>query len=113
MVLEPAADGYRPSLLPDGRPRLLSEKEVTSYFEQIGRNTRYNIHAEETLADNFSLLVQGAEEVPTPEILTRLLEVIQSGAPAMQGRPGTRVSPAPQKNPSRPKSSPAINSLKP
>ena len=113
MVLEPAADGYRPSLLPDGRPRLLSEKEVAGYFEQIGRNTHYNIHAEETLADNFSMLVQGAEKVPTPEILTRLLDVIQSGLPATQGRPGAKAPPPPEKTASQAVSSSPTNPLKP
>ncbi len=97
MALEPSADGYQPNLLPGGEPRLLSETEVAGYFEQIGRNTRYNIHPEETLADNFSLLVQGAEKVRTPEILTRLLKVIQPGKAAAQSRPGVKASPASKK----------------
>jgi hypothetical protein len=113
MVLESSADGYRPGLLPNGQPRLLSEKEVTGYFEQIGRNTRYNIHAEETLADNFMLLVQGAGSVPTPEILTQLLEVIQSGRPAAQGRPGAKTPATPENAVFHTKSASATNALKP
>jgi len=41
------------------RPKLLQLREVSRFFEQVGRNTNYIIHPEEILADNFALLVTG------------------------------------------------------
>jgi hypothetical protein len=111
MVLEPAAGGYRPSLTTNGEPRLLSEEEVTGYFEQIGRNTSYYIHPEETLAVNFVFLVQGNESLPTPRILTRLREAIEAAKPAPPGRSGAKTSPAPKSSASQIKSSPQTNTL--
>jgi hypothetical protein len=48
--------------------------------EQIGRNTGYVIHAEEILASNFELLVQGAPNAPSPEVLERIREVLVRAA---------------------------------
>ncbi len=52
--------------------------EVSGFFEQVGRNTRYIIHPEEILADNFSLLVLGESAVPSPEILQKLDAIFSS-----------------------------------
>lgn len=63
-----------------GRPLLLDADEVDDYWTQIGRNTRYNIHPEETLADNFSLLVLRdgkTDGLPTPRILEDLQRVLR------------------------------------
>ncbi|MDQ5978673.1 MAG: hypothetical protein QG602_1647 [Verrucomicrobiota bacterium] len=54
--------------------------EVSGFFEQVGRNTRYIIHPEEILADNFSLLVLDAPNVPSPEILRKMDAVLSAGA---------------------------------
>ena len=43
---------------------------------QIGRNTRYIIHPEEILADNFVLLVRGERKVRTPRIIDDLQRVL-------------------------------------
>lgn len=59
-------------------PRLLQLGEVTGYYERVGRNTRYVIHPEEIVADNFAMLVTGVEQIPSPEILARVREVIAS-----------------------------------
>jgi hypothetical protein len=42
----------------------------------VGRNTDYIIHPEEILAENFALLVLGAGNVPSPEVLTRMREAL-------------------------------------
>lgn len=60
------------------QPLLYSMSEVEGYYEKIGRNTNYVIHPEEIMADNFALAVMGKKEVPNPEILDRLLEVLSS-----------------------------------
>ncbi len=53
--------------------------EVSGFFEQVGRNTRYIIHPEEILADNFSLLVLGESPVASPEILQKMESVLPAG----------------------------------
>jgi hypothetical protein len=54
---------------------------VSSYHEQIGRNTGYIIHPEEVLADNFALLLLGRTAVKSPHILDRL----RASLPAADG----------------------------
>jgi hypothetical protein len=51
---------------------LLDAANVPEYFTAIGLNTRYIIHPEEILADNFILLVRGERNVRTPRILEEL-----------------------------------------
>jgi hypothetical protein len=53
-------------------PQLVAPGQVSGLFEQIGRNTQYVIHPEETLADNFAELVIPGRQVPSPEILRKL-----------------------------------------
>jgi hypothetical protein len=66
---DPAA--ARP-LLRDGSPVLVPFNRVRGFFEQVGNNTNYTIHAEEILASNFELLVLGEQDVPSPVILERM-----------------------------------------
>ena len=49
---------------------------VPEYAAAIGLNTRYIIHPEEILADNFELLVRGGRRVRTPRILEELQRVL-------------------------------------
>ncbi len=55
---------------------LLDAANVPEYFGAIGLNTRYIIHPEEILADNFILLVRGERKVRTPRILDELQRVL-------------------------------------
>jgi hypothetical protein len=55
---------------------LLDAATVPEYFAAIGLNTRYIIHPEEILADNFILLVRGERTVRTPRILSDLQRVL-------------------------------------
>jgi hypothetical protein len=66
---DPAA--ARP-LLRDGSPVLVPFNRVGGFFEQVGSNTNYTIHAEEILASNFELLVLDERDVPSPVILERM-----------------------------------------
>jgi hypothetical protein len=66
--------GLLPVLDSAGKPLLHEVSQVPGYLELLGRNTRYIIHPEEVLADNFSLLVFDAQDVPTPELLQKLDE---------------------------------------
>ncbi len=58
------------------QPRLVDFGEVRGFYEQVGRNTEYVIHPEEILADNFAMLVLQNQNVPSPEILQKLREVL-------------------------------------
>lgn len=71
LEVEPAGDGWRLALS-NGEPMLHAAETTPSYLETIGRNTRYIIHPEEVLADNFVLLVQGQTDVASPQILAEL-----------------------------------------
>ena len=55
---------------------LLDAGSVPEYFGAIGLNTRYIIHPEEILADNFVFLVRGERKVRTPRILDELERVL-------------------------------------
>ena len=79
LAIEPdhAAAGERwRAKLENGQPDLLDPKSVESYHEQIGRNTNYIIHPEEVLADNFSMLVRGKLDVPTPRVLDEMRKAL-------------------------------------
>ena len=43
--------------------------EISGFFEQVGMNTPYIIHPEEILADNFTLLLAGKQNVLSPDLL--------------------------------------------
>lgn len=58
------------------RSQLLAVREVSGFFEQVGRNTKYIIHPEEILADNFALLMMDEDNVPSPEILKKMRAVL-------------------------------------
>jgi hypothetical protein len=79
MEIEQGANGWQP-VIRDGRPVFHQPADVGNFFEQIGRNTGYIIHPEEVLADNFVLLMQGKQDVPNPEILTRMAETLRREA---------------------------------
>jgi len=61
----------------DGKAWLLEGEVMPSYLARIGSNTSYIIHPEETLAENFVLLVNRAEGVPTPRILQEMRNLLE------------------------------------
>lgn len=60
----------------DGKSRLIDLKDAPDFFAQIGRNTGYIIHAEEIMADNFALAARESVEVPSPELLAQIREIL-------------------------------------
>jgi len=50
---------------------------VPDYLARLGGNTQYIFHPEETMADNFALLVTG-RSVPNPELLKRVAAALQT-----------------------------------
>ena len=83
LVVERTGNGTAQPVYDSGGPRLVDVKQVSGFFEQVGRNTTYIIHPEEILADNFALLVLGDRNVRSPEVLTRIRSALTgSGASA-------------------------------
>ena len=62
-----------------GAPVFHEVVNLPSFKKQIGNNTRYLIHPEEILADNFSFLITG-HDVTNPEVLQRIKDLI-AGSP--------------------------------
>jgi hypothetical protein len=59
------------------KPRFMEARQVTGFFEQVGRNTQYIIHPEEILADNFALFVLQEQDVPSPEVIEKLTATLR------------------------------------
>ncbi|MFT5162118.1 MAG: hypothetical protein ACI9FJ_000686 [Alteromonadaceae bacterium] len=58
-------------------PQLLGVKQVSGFFEKIGRNTGYIIHPEEILAENFALLLSGSKNAKTPGLLIKIKHILE------------------------------------
>lgn len=86
-VLIPLGDTFVPDVT-DGKTVMVNINDVPDFNDRMGLNTGYVIDPEECLADNFYMAINGftptAEmpELPNPEIIEKILEVIKtSNAP--------------------------------
>lgn len=69
----------------DGQePKLVDMKQVSGFFEQVGKNSEYNFHPEEILAYNFALLVLRERNLPSPAIIKMLEGILQKKRNAEQ-----------------------------
>lgn len=77
MVLEQENGRWTPKLV-GGEPVLrLPHKPSKPYFDQIGRNTRYIIHPDEILADNFVIMaLNQTRGVETPRVPDEMRKVL-------------------------------------
>jgi hypothetical protein len=76
-VVEPRGEEAVAIPLNDGlSPRLVDVRKVSGFMEQVGKNTRYIIHPEEILADNFVLLILEERNVPSPDIINKIRMVL-------------------------------------
>ncbi len=73
-------DGRRQARIVNGQPVLHDPDAVPDYHEQIGRNTKYIIHPEEVLADNFVYLINGRQELASPRVVAGMAEVFKAAA---------------------------------
>ncbi len=71
MKVEQQAGRWRPVLI-DGEPVLIAPDQSKSFAEQIGQNTKYIIHPDEILADNFVHLIMQTEKLASPQIVERM-----------------------------------------
>ena len=83
----------QPAVYTDDNTRVLDPKSVTGFFEQVGKNTNYIIHPEEILADNFSFLLLEKPDLPSPEVVAKMKEVLAK-APSQARQDQTRLSKA-------------------
>lgn len=74
-LLQNKNDTWQPVFL-DGYPVFLDPENIDMYWSKIGRNTQYIIHPEEIMASNFELLMLKEKDVPNPEILEKMKEVL-------------------------------------
>jgi hypothetical protein len=56
-------------------PEFAGQGELGGFLEQIGLNTKYTLHPDEILADNFALLITGEGEVKSPDILKKMADI--------------------------------------
>lgn len=63
-----------------GNPILLDPKQISSFHQQIGRNTKYIIHPDEVLADNFMYLMTQKPDLPNPGIISKIAELLAAPA---------------------------------
>jgi len=64
------------AILKDSQPILLKPDAVEGFYEQIGRNTSYIIHPEETLANNFVHLMSDRKPLANPEIPKKIEKLL-------------------------------------
>ena len=64
------------STLKDSKPLLLKPDAVEGFYDQIGRNTAYIIHPEETLANNFVHLMLKKQDLKNPEIPKKIEQLL-------------------------------------
>ena len=68
-------------ILRDDKPVMFQPREVEGFFEQIGNNTSYILHPEETLANNFVFLITKKQGLANPEIPEKIKAVLQKPEP--------------------------------
>lgn len=77
LEIEQVGEKWQPKLR-DGLPLLQSPNAVPDFHRQIGGNTGYIIHPEETLADNFWMLVLGRKDLPDEWVIEKMREILLS-----------------------------------
>lgn len=56
---------------------VVAQQEVENFYDQVGRNTDYTIHPEETSADHFTLaMTKDYSDIPNPELVDKLVEIL-------------------------------------
>ena len=63
-------------ILRDDKPVMFQPRELEGFFEQIGNNTSYILHPEETLANNFVFLITKKQGLANPEIPEKIGAVL-------------------------------------
>ena len=72
VINPPTTEGNATAKLIDGQPLLVAPNQAGGFMDQVGRNTKYIIHPDEILADNFVLIVTEQTNIASPEVLARI-----------------------------------------
>lgn len=56
----------------ENTPVIYNLRQMTGFFEQVGKNTQYIIHPEEILADNFVFAILNKSGLPNQDIVDKL-----------------------------------------
>ncbi|MGH1366360.1 MAG: hypothetical protein ACRBF0_22560 [Calditrichia bacterium] len=70
--LQLTGDRNKTALMVGEKPVIYTLKQVANFFEQIGGNTKYIIHPEEIMADNFTLAILNRMELPDQHIVEQI-----------------------------------------
>lgn len=62
----------------DGKSVIYSISDATDFFDQIGKNTDYVINPEEILAENFSMVLTGKENLPSMWLYNKIKEYLKN-----------------------------------
>ena len=76
LVLETAGDHRCAPMIENRKPVFLNYHEVDGLYQQIGRNTGYNIHQEEVTAVHFEHLLTGSKGLPNQSLVHDLRAVL-------------------------------------
>jgi len=63
--------------LKEGQPQILGMKDVDDFFEKVGQNTKYIIHPEEIMAENFAFALSNKEDLPNAGIIVAIMEYLK------------------------------------
>ncbi len=61
----------------DGKPTIYTFKDITGFFEQIGKNTPYIIDPEEVLAENFVFAINNKKGLPDQTIVNKIQALLK------------------------------------
>lgn len=74
--MELQGDSVKQARLVNGKPVIHSAGDVSGFREKIGANTRYMIHPEEIMAENFADTLLMTPDMPSPHIIDAISEVL-------------------------------------
>lgn len=62
-------------IMEKGDTIIINQYEYEPFFDKVGKNTRYIIHPEEIIADNFVLMIKNVQFLQSPDIVEKMREV--------------------------------------
>ncbi|MDG1438196.1 MAG: hypothetical protein P8P98_04410, partial [Emcibacteraceae bacterium] len=57
-----------PVLKANGKAQIYKHEDVPNFYDKVGRNTNFDIHPEEIIADNFAFLMMNKKDLIDPDI---------------------------------------------
>lgn len=78
VAVEVVDDNPKPVYM-DGKMLIVKKSELVGFTEQVGKNTKYTIHPEETTADHFAMLIMdNYKNAPNPDKIQALEKLMFS-----------------------------------